>query len=233
MKKAFTLIELLVVIAIISVLMGILMPVLGRVKKQAHQSVCASNLRQIGIGAALYAQDNDYAVPRGAGGGNQNIWFQVFMPYMAQAKGLSDYREVKVFRCPSYPDKAQTVCYVINGWDFTSQRDLTGKEIINYDGKFKLTGYQRLSETIYLADNEDGVWREIVTSVTSAGLNKCDVWHPTHMPTSTSISASTNQSRRVAQARHRNGCNVLFTDWHVEWMAAEDMTIDMWRFYKQ
>src|SRR5665811_496205 len=103
---------------------------------------------------------------------------------MAQAKGLADYRDVKVFRCPSYPDKAQTVCYVVNGWDFTSDRDLTGFEIINYDGKFKVTGYKRLSETLYLADNEDGDWRQIITSITSDGLNQCDVWHPTHMPMS-------------------------------------------------
>ncbi len=62
LKKGFTLIELLMVIAIISVLMGILMPVLGRVRKQAWQSVCKSNLRQIGMGAILYAQDFDDAV---------------------------------------------------------------------------------------------------------------------------------------------------------------------------
>ena len=230
MKKAFTLIELLVVIAIIAVLMGILMPVLGRVKKQAQQSVCASNMRQIGVGAAMYAQDNEYAIPRGAGGGNNNIWFQAFMPYLAQATGLRDYRDVKIFRCPSYPDKAQTVCYVVNGWDFTNEHDLTGFEIINFDGNFKVTKYGRLGETLYMADNENGDWREIITSNTDPGLNKCDVWHPNHMPLSDS--ETTNRSRRVAQARHRLGCNVLFTDWHVEWMGAEDMTIDMWRFHK-
>ena len=230
MKRAFTLIELLVVIAIIAVLMGILMPVLGKVKKQAQQSVCASNMRQIGIGAAMYAEENDQAVPRGAGGGNRNIWFQAFMPYLAQATGLRDYRDVKIFRCPSYPVKEQTVCYVINGWDFDGSDDLTGFEIVNINAKFKLTGYRRLGESIYLSDNEDGDWREIITSNTDAGLNKCDVWHPSHMPLSDS--ETTNRSRRVARARHRLGCNVLFTDWHVEWMGAEDMTIDMWRFHK-
>jgi len=230
MKKAFTLIELLVVIAIIAVLMGILMPVLGKVKKQAQQSVCASNMRQIGLGASMYAQDNEYAVPRGTGSDRTNIWFQVFMPYLAQAKGLKDYRDVKIFRCPSYPDKAQTVCYVVNGWEFADDRDLTGEEINNYDAKFKLTGYRRLNETLYLADNEYGDWREIIETIDSDGLLKCDVWHPNHMPMSDSV--TTNLSRRVARARHRLGCNVLYADWHVEWMAAEDMTIDMWRFHK-
>lgn len=47
--KAFTLIELLVVIAIIALLMGILTPVLGRVRKQARAAACMSQLKQWGL----------------------------------------------------------------------------------------------------------------------------------------------------------------------------------------
>ena len=36
--------------------------------------------------------------------------------------------------------------------------------------------------------------------------------------------------RRVARARHKAGCNVLYLDWHVAWMAAEQMTPEMWSF---
>ncbi len=42
-----------------------------------------------------------------------------------------------------------------------------------------------------------------------------------------------NLHRRVARERHRTGCNVLFADWHVEWMGAEEMTLNMWRFRDQ
>jgi prepilin-type processing-associated H-X9-DG protein len=38
--------------------------------------------------------------------------------------------------------------------------------------------------------------------------------------------------RRIARARHRNGCNGLYLDWHVEWMAAEEMNANQWRFEK-
>jgi prepilin-type processing-associated H-X9-DG protein len=36
--------------------------------------------------------------------------------------------------------------------------------------------------------------------------------------------------RRVARARHKNGCNLLFLDWHVDWMPASNITVEMWRF---
>ena len=62
-ESGFTLIELLVVIAIIAVLLGILMPVLGRVREQARTIGCRSNLNQYGIGMRMYLDDNDNFFP--------------------------------------------------------------------------------------------------------------------------------------------------------------------------
>ena len=63
-RRAFTLIELLVVIAIIAVLMAILMPALQRIKKQARNVVCHSNLHQWGLIWAMYTQEHNGYFPK-------------------------------------------------------------------------------------------------------------------------------------------------------------------------
>ena len=63
MQRGFTLIELLVVIAIIAILAAILFPVFAQAREKARQTACLSNLRQLGVGFAMYTQDYDECLP--------------------------------------------------------------------------------------------------------------------------------------------------------------------------
>ena len=127
-RRAFTLIELLVVIAILAILAAILFPVFARAKAAAKQTVCLSNLKQIGSGIALYMGDHDDVFPHALDASDKYapaIWahepeFFARIPYMPLIQdAVQPYLKSKeVWKCPAdvgtevldnhFPDRFRT-----------------------------------------------------------------------------------------------------------------------------
>lgn len=102
MKKteAFTLIELLVVIAIIAILAALLFPVLGHAKERAWGVQCVSNLRQIGMGMKMFADDNGELYPESG----SDIYWNAIDPATGKSSWMQQIYQytmnTNVYNCP-------------------------------------------------------------------------------------------------------------------------------------
>jgi prepilin-type N-terminal cleavage/methylation domain-containing protein/prepilin-type processing-associated H-X9-DG protein len=146
---AFTLVELLAVIAIIGVLAGLVIMGMGKVRANARQSGCLSNLRQIGVGWQLYLGDNKGRFPEFATyqmyywGGGAGSWggpapeTRPLYPYIPDAR---------FFRCPSdLEEGTRPPLYTLSGNSYvmsdSNQRGLLSRpEATN---RVAISGYYR------------------------------------------------------------------------------------------
>lgn len=105
LPRAFTLIELLVVIGIIAILASLLLPAFARAKAKGYNTVCVSQLRQLGIAVRLYCEDNNNRLPSAEILPTEPIDPQhplaricdVLAPYASRAVSTNS---ATVFRCP-------------------------------------------------------------------------------------------------------------------------------------
>lgn len=139
--RAFTLIELLVVLGIIIALVALLLPAGKIAMGHARESQSINNLRQIGLAALSYANDNDGGLPvRKA---DAQRWPSKFIVYLnndprvyAEPNSKTNYRTLKL---DPISDKVNNTSYILNAFD-----DLGGEVA-------RLVSISKPSETILMA----------------------------------------------------------------------------------
>ncbi|HEX2999045.1 MAG TPA: DUF1559 domain-containing protein [Armatimonadota bacterium] len=204
-KKGFTLIELLVVIAIIAILAAILFPVFARARENARKATCQSNLKQLGIAVAMYAQDADEVLPlqRGYYPTFKTSFIQIINPYIKNGN---------VFDCPSQTIKSSVAYNGEGSYGFTSS-------FFNQP----LAKFQNVAGTVMMADSTPNFW-----------MGAWDLYRPTqagHRPDAVDGSQNKSWGGSSSQTwtyfnfveRHSEMGNVLFLDGHVKTMKYEPL----------
>ncbi|MGM0493690.1 MAG: DUF1559 domain-containing protein [Armatimonadota bacterium] len=192
-RRGFTLIELLVVIAIIAILAAILFPVFARAREKARQTSCLSNLKQLGLGMQMYAQDYDerfnlsqYQLP---GSCPECFFGYAILPYV---------KNQQIFACPS-DDQRDCAKWNRDGnhWDLTDEFALSYSQNSHICSS-SLASIEYPSETGMLMDGE-GVARVYEATSWSA------------------------RDYGIDEDRHNSGFNAVLVDGHAKWYPENDM----------
>lgn len=203
-RGGFTLIELLVVIAIIAILAAMLLPALARAKAKGCSAGCISNLRQIGLGMDMYAEDNNGFLPGTAHTSLSNSW--VF----SLAGHLGNVDKIRI--CPSDLKgnlrlANRGTSYLMNEYTSVPALDPFGDPIPTEPLWNKLSSIQRPSDTFLVFEISDHAG-------TGTGQD--------HTHSRNWLNNGWNSVLDDIQPdRHGSTANYLFADWHVQALKAE------------
>ena len=159
-KNGFTLIELLVVIAVIAVLVSMLLPALQGARAQAKKTVCAVQLRQLGVIWTSYADDYSDALPTSPNG---IMWNYVF-EFLHDELDRRDVSDGKIFYCPDYVFTKDPVTGQEFDWSHPMVEDIYNSYIHN--------------PPVYLGGYS--LWTNVILSGYGAGGG--DPEHPDNVP---------------------------------------------------
>ncbi len=202
--SAFTLIELLVVIAIIAILAAILFPVFAQAREKARSASCQSNLKQMGIAAMMYTQDNDETMMCYVNS-TSNYWPNAIAPYV---------KARQIWYCPDFP--RNTGAPSANSTTYGANPNVVNS-INGTPTPLILASYNRPSELLWIADSEDSTPLKTQYGCSGFQAGFVSLYDPNAQATKTTTCAKYLTTTGGIDARHTGGANLLFLDTHVKW----------------
>jgi prepilin-type N-terminal cleavage/methylation domain-containing protein len=219
-KRGFTLVELLVVIGIIALLISILLPALGRAREAAQRTACLSNIRQLGIAMQQYANDNKDFIPIGymsqkqfsyvVNWNNANGTRVSQMGFLVSGNVISDG---KAFYCPSEQDPQLSYDTPANPWPF-------GKNPVDPHLTTPGLGHTRFG---YMA-------RPVADWPTSGPFFPSPMAKKSQLGNK-ALLADFVTDKKIIEARHKKGVNVLYGSWAGQWVPLSDFETSPWNTF--
>lgn len=219
-RRAFSLVELLVVIAIIAVLISLLFPAVQAARAAARTTICASNMRQIGLAVVQYADIHDGHWPETSHtvepdlvtGKFTQAWVYSLQPF------LESVDEIRI--CPS--DQLADLRLRGKGTSYTMNGFLSSEAGGRYDRMSKLKATSRTVLAFELSVKKDA------GAMRSGNPNDIDPYND-HVHSFSWFSRSNISRQLVFDAvqaevdigRHRGRSHFLYADCHVD-LVSED-----------